>query len=32
MLLLEQSGHVVTRDREREWIFEAALAFVKRMG
>lgn len=28
MLWVEQSGHVVTRDLEREKVFEAALAFV----
>ena len=31
MLWVEQSGHVVTRDLEREKVFEAALAFVKRL-
>jgi carboxylesterase len=32
MLMVEQSGHVVTRDLERERIFEAALAFVNRLA
>ena len=31
-LLVEQSGHIVTRDQEREQVFEASLAFVKRLG
>jgi carboxylesterase len=31
ILWLEQSGHVVTRDQEREKVFEAALAFVNRV-
>jgi carboxylesterase len=31
MLAVEHSGHVVTRDLERERIFEAALAFVNRL-
>ena len=31
MLWLEQSGHVVTRDLERVRVFEAALAFVRRI-
>jgi carboxylesterase len=31
MVWLEQSGHVVTRDLEREKVFEAALAFVRRL-
>jgi len=32
MLWLEQSGHVVSRDQERERVFEAALAFVRRLA
>jgi carboxylesterase len=32
MLWLENSGHVVTRDQEREKVFEAALAFVERLA
>jgi carboxylesterase len=32
MLWLENSGHVVTRDQEREKVFEAALAFVNRLA
>ena len=31
MFAVEQSGHVVTRDQEREKVFEAALAFVERL-
>jgi carboxylesterase len=31
MLWLEHSGHVITRDQEREKVFEAALAFVNRL-
>jgi carboxylesterase len=32
MLWLEKSGHVVTRDQERQRVFEAAETFVKRIG
>jgi carboxylesterase len=32
MLWLEKSGHVVTRDQERQRVFEATEAFVKRIG
>lgn len=32
MLWVEQSGHVVTRDLERERVFAAAEAFVRRVG
>lgn len=32
MLLVEKSGHVLTRDLERENVFEAALKFVERVG
>ena len=32
MFWLEQSGHVITRDQERQRVFEAALAFVRRLA
>ena len=32
MLWLEHSGHVITRDQERQKVFEAALAFVNRLA
>ena len=32
MFWLEHSGHVVTRDQERQRVFEAALAFVRRLA
>lgn len=32
MFWLEQSDHVVTRDQERQRVFEAALAFVRRLA
>lgn len=32
MLLVEHSGHIVTRDQDREKVFEAALAFVNRLA
>ena len=32
MFWLENSGHVVTRDQERQRVFEAAEAFVKEVG
>jgi esterase/lipase len=32
MLLVEHSGHIVTRDQEREKVFEAALMFVNRLA
>ena len=31
LLMVEDSGHIVTRDQEREKVFEAALAFVNRL-
>jgi carboxylesterase len=32
MVWLEQSGHVITRDQERQRVFEAASEFIKRIG
>jgi carboxylesterase len=32
MVWLEQSGHVITRDQERQRVFEAAEEFVRRVG
>jgi len=32
MLCLDRSGHVVTRDAERQRVFEATAAFVRRVG
>jgi carboxylesterase len=32
MLMVENSGHIVTRDQDREKVFEAALAFVNRLA